>query len=85
MPYHVVATTAASREYKRLDAQVQGRVSEVLKALREDPRPPGVKKLTGSSADWRVRVGDYRILYEIDDSEMTVTIWRIVHRSAAYR
>ena len=85
MGYRVVVITAATREFKRLDAQVKSRVGEVLKSLKDDPRPAGVKKLSGRNHDWRVRVGDYRILYEIDDSEMSVTVWRIVHRSAAYR
>lgn len=85
MSFNVVVTAAATREFKRLDAQVKIRVGEVLKSLRSDPRPSGVKKLSGRDRDWRVRVGDYRILYEIDDSEMSVTVWRIVHRSAAYR
>lgn len=85
MAYHVVVTAAASREFKRLDAQVKNRVGAVLKSLEDDPRPSGVKKLSGRGHDWRARVGDYRILYEIDDTEMHVTVWRIVHRSAAYR
>ena len=85
MTYRIVVTATASKEFKRLDPQIQARVKTVLGALKEEPRPSGVKKLSGRDMDWRVRLGEYRILYEIDDSERRVTVWRIVHRSSAYR
>jgi mRNA interferase RelE/StbE len=54
-------------------------------ALAENPRSPGCKKLKDSEGDWRIRVGVYRILYNIDDSRSTVTILRIRHRKEVYR
>ena len=54
-------------------------------SLRGDPRPPGVRKLVGALEGWRIRVGDYLILYQIDDDEQTVTVVRIRHRSDVYR
>lgn len=54
-------------------------------ALAQDPRPAGVKKLAGSGSDWRIRVGEYRILYEIHDSANTLTVLRVAHRREAYR
>jgi mRNA interferase RelE/StbE len=83
--YRVTLTVAAVKERGRLDSAVRGRVDEMLKGLRDEPRPAGVKKLAGSKLDWRVRIGDYRILYEIDDTEQLVTVWRIAHRREVYR
>jgi len=54
-------------------------------ALAEDPRQPGCKKLKDTKGSWRIRVGVYRILYEIDDTRSLVTVLRIRHRKEAYR
>ncbi len=61
------------------------RVRPVLLALSEDPRPAGTVKLTGQTNRWRLRIGNYRIIYAIDDQMQDVTILRIVHRREAYR
>jgi mRNA interferase RelE/StbE len=78
-------TATAVKERKRLDPTSRKRVDAALKSLLENPRPSGAKKLSGSQHDWRVRVGDYRILYEVDDEGRLITIWRIAHRREAYR
>jgi mRNA interferase RelE/StbE len=83
--YQVKVTRTAIKERDRLDAQIRSRIDDVLRQLPENPRPAGVKKLSGRSHDWRIRVGDYRILYEIDDADMVVTVWRIRHRRQAYQ
>jgi mRNA interferase RelE/StbE len=62
-----------------------GRVAAALRILADNPRPAGCRKLTGSDRDWRVRVGDYRIVYEIDDENREVRVMRIRHRREAYR
>ncbi|MGH3976378.1 MAG: type II toxin-antitoxin system RelE family toxin, partial [Pseudonocardiaceae bacterium] len=54
-------------------------------ALTHNPRPVGVKKLVGSRSDWRIRIGEYRIIYEIDDAAKTVTVLQVEHRRDAYR
>ena len=59
-------------------------VSERIDHLQEDPRPTGAKKLRGRT-DYSLRVGVYRILYDIDDETLTVTVYRVKHRSEAYR
>lgn len=58
---------------------------EVILTLAHTPRPAGVKKLAGSRGDWRVRIGEYRIIYEIDDRAKTVTVMRVAHRRDSYR
>jgi mRNA interferase RelE/StbE len=60
------------------------RVNERILSLRDDPRPHGVHKLAGALDGWRVRVGNYRILYQIDDDAQTVTIVRVRHRRDVY-
>lgn len=58
---------------------------EVIGSLAYTPRPAGVKKLAGSRSDWRVRIGEYRIIYAIDDRAKTVTVMRAAHRRDSYR
>jgi mRNA interferase RelE/StbE len=85
MSYRVTLTATAVKERKRIDPVIRKRIDQALIGLQSQPRPSGVKKLSGRHQDWRVRVGDYRILYEIDDDQQQITIWRIAHRREAYR
>lgn len=85
MAYRVTLTRTAFKEHSRLETNEQKRIDNALKSLIETPRPSGSKKLSGRQQDWRIRVGNYRILYEIDDDNQLVTIWRIAHRREAYR
>jgi mRNA interferase RelE/StbE len=64
---------------------IHDRVVETIQSLANDPRPPGCRKLSGSKNDWRIRVGDYRILYEIADAVRVVRVNRVRHRREAYR
>ncbi|MGQ0775764.1 MAG: type II toxin-antitoxin system RelE family toxin [Pseudonocardiales bacterium] len=73
------------KELQRLPHQVFPAVLNAILALPQDPRPAGVKKLAGSSNDWRIRTGEYRIVYEIDDTAKTTTVLRVAHRRDAYR
>jgi mRNA interferase RelE/StbE len=61
------------------------RIIPHIKALAENPRPSSCLKLTGSKNDWRIRIGDYRVLYEIDEKTKTVRIMRVRHRREVYR
>ena len=58
---------------------------KVILGLASEPRPRNTKKLTGGGSRWRIKKGDYRILYEINDQEKTVIVYRVVHRREAYR
>lgn len=58
---------------------------DAVVGLSHNPRPAGVKKLVGSRSDWRVRIGEYRIVYEIDDATETLTVMRVAHRRESYR
>ena len=84
--YTVHATPRVERELRRLPQDVIRRIDAVFEQLRYNPRPHGVVKLTGqSSSHWRIRVGIYRILYQIDDQHRRVNVYRIKHRRDAYR
>ena len=56
-----------------------------IQALATNPRPPGCRKLEGSKHDWRIRVGDYRVVYEIADQIRVVRVNRVRHRREVYR
>ena len=83
--YEVYLERAAERDLRRLPAETFHRIVPRIHALAEDLRPPGCRKLTGSERDWRIRIGDYRVVYEIDDVKETVQIFRVRHRREAYR
>jgi mRNA interferase RelE/StbE len=82
--YRVALTASADRELRGLPAQVVARILPRLERLASAPRPAGCKKLKGGDVEWRIRVGDYRIVYEIDDAATTVDVTRIAHRRDVY-
>jgi mRNA interferase RelE/StbE len=76
---------AAEKDLSRLDDKTHDRVVKQIVALGKEPRPSGSKKLSGTTNDWRIRVGDYRVLYEIADSIRVVRVYRVRHRREVYR
>ena len=85
MVCQVEITPSAQRDFRRLPHEVIRRVDAAILSLEENPRPSGCVKIEGSDSDYRVQVGDYRILYEINDAKKLVTIARVRKRSDAYR
>ena len=84
MVYRLEVSHTAHRQIRRLPTQTQERVNKTIARLAENPRLPGVKKLTAREG-YRVRVGDYRILYQIDDDAKLVIIYRVMARGDVYR
>ena len=82
--YRVALARSAVKELDELPAKVIARMMLCLDHLADVPRPHGCKKLKGGDSVWRIRVGDYRIVYEIDDAAKTVDVTRIAHRREAY-
>lgn len=82
--YRVEVQRSAERDLDRLSTTLFGRISARLIALAEEPRPPGAEKLAGLEA-FRIRVGDYRVVYEVDDAARVVVVTRIRHRGDVYR
>ena len=85
MTYELEFLPAARRDLKRLPQPIQLRIADALRDLQDNPRPPGVKKLVGEPNSWRIRVGDYRVLYEIHDGRLLVLVINIGHRKDVYR
>ena len=86
MAYTVELTPAAARHLRKLDRPIQARIYLRLRKLEREPRPPGAIQLQGTSAAFhRVREGDFRIIYLIEDARLVVLVVRIAHRGAAYR
>jgi len=84
MRYEIHILKSAQRSLAKIAAGEQGRIIQAIKALGEDPRPRGVVKLTGRNA-WRIRVGTYRVIYEIEDKALTVIIIALGPRATIYR
>ena len=84
MAYQLLIKRSAEKELDTLPKQMRVRITNKLLALEEDPRPAGIRKLRGENA-YRIRIGDYRVLYTIDDDQEIVTIYAIGYRREVYR
>ena len=83
--YEVHIERAAERDLRSLPTAFFQRVISHVKSLAENPRPPGCHKLAGSKSDSRIRIGDYRVIYEVDNRRKLVRVFRIRHRREVYR
>lgn len=83
--YRVLLERGAEKDLSRLSSEIHDRVIAAIQALANNPRPPGCRKLAGGKNDWRVRVGDYRVVYEIADQIRVVRVNRVRHRREVYR
>ena len=83
--YNVVFVRSARRDLEALPDEIGERILARIRPLAKMPRPPGARKLRGESDLWRIRVGDYRVLYEIEDEIRRVEISYIRHRRDVYR
>ncbi|MBI5190275.1 MAG: type II toxin-antitoxin system RelE/ParE family toxin [Nitrospirae bacterium] len=84
MSYTVRLKRSAEKDMERLPARVQDKVVSVLISLKEEPLPVGAMKLQGRDG-YRIRVGDYRILYIVDEPQELVEVLSVAHRKDAYR
>jgi mRNA interferase RelE/StbE len=84
--YAVLLESQAEKDLLPIPKQVLKRIDAKLQTLSHVPRPKGATKLRGKESEgWRIRVGDYRILYQVDDTDKTIRVYRIRHRREAYR
>ncbi len=84
MSYGVLILPRAQKELADLPPDAYPAVRDAVRSLAQDPRPSGCRKLTGREG-WRIRVGDYRVVYEVDDKMQTVTVLHVGHRRDVYR
>jgi mRNA interferase RelE/StbE len=83
--YAIVFARSARKELERLGKPLISRLLRRIEALALTPRPDGCRKLQGASNLWRIRIGDYRVLYAVDDAQQVVDVIAVRHRSDAYR
>jgi len=83
--FEILLERGAEKDLRRLPNPIHDRIVRTLRTLSKNPRPSGCRKLTGGENDWRIRVGDYRVIYEIADANRIVRINRIRHRKEVYR
>ncbi|MBB1511811.1 type II toxin-antitoxin system RelE/ParE family toxin [Tessaracoccus sp. MC1627] len=84
MSYRIEVAPAAVRQLRKLDRVAQRRVQAAIELLAGEPRPSGAKKLVGGDGEWRVRTGDYRIVYGIHDNVLLVLAVAVGHRRDIY-
>ncbi|MDQ2832454.1 MAG: type II toxin-antitoxin system RelE/ParE family toxin [Acidobacteriota bacterium] len=82
--YAVELKPSARKELGRLPASLIERIFPKLEGLAFEPRPAGCKKLKGGQREWRIRIGNYRVVYTVDDEKLLVSVMRIRHRSEVY-
>jgi len=83
--YSITFARSAGKELEKLPSSIAWRIVDRIEGLAKAPRPPGVIKLQGSKNLWRMRVGDYRVIYTIDDDARIVDVSVLRHRRDAYR
>lgn len=84
MPYQILLSWSAEKFLNELPRNIYVKISHSIDMLAENPRPHGCKKLKGNRDEWRIRIGDYRVLYSINDDIVTIEIVRIGHREDVY-
>ena len=83
--YTITFAQSARKDLERLSASIVNRVFPKIEALAQNPRPSGCRKLQGVENLWRIRAGDYRVVYQVFDEELVVDIVAVRHRGKAYR
>ena len=83
--YRTEFLSSAAKEFRNLEDEIKRRVVVAIDELVENPRPKGVRKLRGHKKLYRIRVGSYRVVYELDDAAKLIRVTRIRHRDEVYR
>jgi mRNA interferase RelE/StbE len=83
--YRIEVAPSAARQLRKLDPTARRRVQAAIELLAEGPRPPAATMLIGSGGAWRVRVGDYRVIYDIEDGLLLILVLAVGHRRDIYR
>jgi mRNA interferase RelE/StbE len=83
--FSIEVAPTAERQLRRLDAENRARIAAHIRSLGADPRPSGAEQLSAPESLWRIRVGSYRVVYQIRSSQLVVLVLRIGHRRDVYR
>lgn len=82
--YLITFARSARKDMESLPAEISSRINSRIEALANEPRPGGCLKLRGEENSWRIRVGDYRVIYSIDDANGIIDISKVRHRREVY-
>lgn len=85
MTYVVSLAPAAARQLRKSDPPVRRRIQATIELLATNPRPPSATRLVGGAGEWRVRTGDYRVVYELEDDRLLVLVLTVGHRREIYQ
>ena len=85
MPHTISYVPSAAKALRKLDKSTARRLAAAIRELASEPRPQGCIQLKGGGGEYRIRVGNHRIIYEIHDDELIVLILRVAHRREVYR
>jgi mRNA interferase RelE/StbE len=85
MAYRIEFAPAADRQFRKLPRDIQARLKVRIDALMGNPRPRGVEKLQGEDDHYRIRIGDYRVIYQVLDKVLLILVVKIGHRREIYR
>jgi mRNA interferase RelE/StbE len=83
--YKITYAQSALKSLRKLDRTIARRILLAIDRLSADPRPPGCKQLKGGEGEMRIRIGDYRVIYDVVDEELVVLVLRVAHRREVYR
>jgi len=83
--YAIFYSRAAAKAFRGIHPQDRTRIKEAIEDLADDPRPSGCLQLTGGDGEYRIRVGEYRIVYDVIDAKIEILVLRIAHRREVYR
>jgi mRNA interferase RelE/StbE len=84
MSYTIVIRPRAQRDIKKLPSEIQQKILKEISTLSDDPRPSGVKKLSGIENFYRIRIGNYRVIYSIQDEHLRILVVYVGHRGDVY-
>ncbi len=85
MAYQITYSRAAAKAFRSIHPQEARRIGRAIEQLAADPRPEGSITLVGGAGEMRIRIGDYRVVYDIHDDELVILVLRIAHRREVYR
>lgn len=85
MTYQIITPKSVQKQIDALPEEIRDRIDEAVKALAENPRPDGVAKMKSSDSEYRIRIGNYRVIYEINDGELTILLVQCRHRREVYK
>jgi len=85
MTYTVIYQPSAERELRKLSRELQRRILNKVDTLASAPYPPGCEKLAGKENLWRIRIGDYRVIYTVRNKELLILVVKVGHRGDVYR